>query len=388
MKILLIHNYYQQRGGEDTYFDMLIRLLKENKQEIKTITTSNENINETLIGKMNAFIETISPKQFLKNAENAIQGWKPAIVHINNIFPLITAEIYSLCNQYQIPIIQSIHTYRYLCPKGTLTRDGRKCELCVRKLLKYPAVQYGCYHNSRIASLAFTTSFLYHNTLKKLSLVDKFIFPSYLARNYHTRRLPMSIEKTVVLPHFVYKPKKSQNEKKQDFFLYVGRLSEEKRIIQLLEIFAALPNFRLIVIGDGPQRNEVDSFQLYSHITIKHAVSRQLRDLYMQNALATIIPSMPYFEFGPYVLFESYACATPVVAPDGGVFQQRVKDGKTGYLFKPYDFQDLRRIIIKMGQNKTLRSQMGRLAYREYQKYYTPGNYYHNLMGIYKDLIS
>jgi len=227
----------------------------------------------------------------------------------------------------------------------------------------------------------------HHNLNKIISAIDGFIFPSKFTKNYHIKNLPISSLKSHVLPHFSVQIAKSPAKIPfKHYFVFVGRLSEEKGILPLLKIFANIPSCKLVVIGDGPLKNEVKKYKSFKNIKILGELPKPKVYSYMKNALYTIIPS-PWYEVGPLVLFESFMNQTPVIAPDFGVFTERIQNLKTGYLYGCNNWDELKNIIIE-NNNKKVQSQiMGVNCYREYIKYHTPAIYYKKLMKIYSHLI-
>ena len=388
MKILLVHNYLSDRGGEDRCFDLLVNLLQKKGHTTYKFIKDSKVIETGFTTRVKTAIGMFNSKLIKKELSDVIYEFKPKIVHISNIFPLISQAVYTLCRRSNLPIVQSIHNYRYLCPKATLYRNGSTCELCVKKNFFYPAIKYGCYHNSHLASLIFSTSYVYHQTKNLLNLVDKFIFPAMFARNYYVKYLNIPINKTKVIPNFVEDITcDNKSTKKGNYFLYVGRLSEEKGILNLLEIFSRLPELRLIIIGDGSLKEKVKNYTKFKNISYLGYLSREKLYSYMKRALFTIIPSAPLYDFGPLVLMESYANGTPVIAPRSGVFVERIIDGKTGIFYDSNDFEDLGSKLLYYQKNKQELLKMGFFARKEYENKYLSDIYYQALIKTYKEVL-
>lgn len=387
MRILLIHNYYQYRGGEDVYFDSLTKLLKDKGHEVYTYTKNSSEIKD-LKGKMKVAFGMFCNKEVEEELTKIIRNFKPDITHFNNIYPLITPIAYQVCKKFNIPIIQTMHTYRFLCPKGNLFRDGMICQLCIDKRFSYPAIWYGCYHNSRLTSLIFSTSFLYHHTAQWLNLIDKLIFPASHIQEYYLKHTPIALDRTALIPCFIEdikRPKIFSREK--DYFLFLGRLSEEKGILNLLEVFSSLSATKLIVIGDGPLIKQVTKYQKNKNIIIKKYLPQEQVYKYMTRAMFTIIPStVPWYEVGPLVLYESFANGTPVIAPEAGVFKERIHNKKTGIFYKYNDYDDMREKVLKVIRNKNILKGMSIAARQEYEKKYAPDIHYRSLIQLYESI--
>ena len=274
-----------------------------------------------------------------------------------------------------------------MCPKGILFRDGKICELCVKKSFPFYSILFGCYHSSRTASLFFSFAFFLHKTIGTFNLIDKFIFPSEFTRNYYLKNLDISKEKIEVIPYFVdVEEKKVKNVKKKDYFLFVGRLSEEKGIIQLLEVFKTLPKQKLIVIGDGPLRKEVERYKKYTNITIVGFLAKDKILPYVRKARVVIIPSL-WYEVLPLVLLEALSQNTPILIPDNENFKLMVNDMKNSNRINYYrssDRNDLKNEIIAFSQTR-IESKGSKTIKQMFN--YTTEKHYDTLLKLYQRVL-
>lgn len=388
MKILMLHNFYRYRGGEDLYFLSLNKLLKKRGHKIIPFTKDSRDLNKNIsMLKIKTTYQMYKNYEIEKDLTSVIKKSKPDIAHFHNIFPLIGPSAYTVCKNFNIPIIQRISNFRFVCPKGTLFRENTICELCVKKNFSWPSILYRCYQNSYAASFAFSTSQLYHRWKQTFNFIDMYIFQAEFIRNYCVENLNIPIKKTVVIPHFVpeFKIEKLPKEE-NNYYLFVGRLSEEKGIIPLLNVFTSLPNKKLIVIGDGPLKSEVNTYKKYKNIIIKNFLDRKRIFSYMTNAIFTIIPSM-WYETGPLVLMESLYCGTPVIVPKFGVFETSVINGKTGVFFEKNNFLDLKEKILSIRSNETAVKTMRKFARKEFEDKYTSNRHYDLLIKLYKNVL-
>lgn len=386
MRILLIHNYYQLRGGEDVYVDSLYKLLKENGHEVLLYAKYSSDIKDSLISKTKIAIGMFYNKTTIKELTQIVKSFQPQVAHFHNIYPLITPVAYESCKKLHVPIVQTIHSYRFMCPKATLFRDGKICEECVGKRFFYPSIKYGCYRKSRLQSAVFSLAAYYHDIKRQIKLLDKFIFPAKFTRDYFIKNLPIPLNKTVIIPPFVSDIKVKENKTLKNYFLYVGRLAEEKGVIQLVKLFSQISSFKLLVIGEGPLREKILSYTRFKNIVIYPFNTREVVFGYMKNALATIIPST-FYEVGPMVLIESYANGTPVIVPNFGVFKERVIDGVTGVTYNLDNFNSLKDKINFISQNERVIINMKIKALLEYQNKYTEKIHLERLMKVYNNII-
>ena len=225
MKILLIHNKYKYRGGEEVYIENLISLLKKEGHIVITYFKDSRDI-KLFTDKLKIAFGLFWNPIINKELTRLIKYNKPDIAHFNNIYPLIGATAYRVCRNNKIPIVQHIHNYRFMCAKGFLFRNGKVCELCVDSKISFFSVIYGCYHNSRLASLFFNIASFFNNILGTFRLIDKFVFPSEFTKKYYIRKIDLPKNKVIVIPYFINTMmKRIALMEKKDYFLFVGRLS-------------------------------------------------------------------------------------------------------------------------------------------------------------------
>lgn len=382
MRILLVHNFYKYKGGEDVYFLSLADLLKRKGHQVKLFAKENKNISNSLLGKAKVVGRMFWNKKVEAEFSETILQFKPEVVHLNNIYPLISPAVYKICKKFNVPMMQTIHNYRF--PHKGLFLKNNICAICGSK--KTPLLPIFCnyYNNSFIASFIFTLSFFFHSAKGAFNLIDMYVFPSKITRNYYIKKLRLSLDKATIINHFVeYSDKLMEFKEKKDYFLFVGRLSEEKGIMQLLEIFSRLPNIKLVVIGDGPLKEKVNNYSKCKNILIRNFLPSRQVYKYMKDALCTVVPSI-WYEVGPLVVLESFASGTPVLVPRFGVFKERVKNGKEGLFFQYNNYEDLQAKILHIWNNKELFQKFNKVVRMEYKNKYSAGKHYSSLLKIYK----
>jgi len=377
MKILLIHNYYRYFGGEDSYVNSLKEILSKNNHKVIIYAKKSTDV-KTIFDKIKVAINMFWNFKVQKEINEIIIKNKPDIVHIHNLFPSIGPTAYWICKRNTIPIVQHIHNYRFVCPKGIMFRNGKICTLCIRKNFSYYSIIFGCYSQSRIASAFISISYLLHKLIKTFDLIDKYIFPSKFIQELYLKHLNIDKAKTSYLNYFTEAPKVSHKNKKRDYFLYIGRLSEEKGIIKLLPIFVKL-KYKFIIVGDGPLRSEIIPYAKYSNIVYLGQVFANKKNDLIAQAKAVIIPSV-FFEIGPITLLESFSNGTPVIVPNEGIFKERVINNKTGFFFN--NIKELIEKIHYVHKNMNL-NRIKKFEKEEYESNYTEHKHYKLLLEIY-----
>jgi len=387
MKIIQVHNYYQQQGGEAQVFRNEAELLRSKGHEIIQFTMNNNSIRG--ISKIKVATKGLWNFDSYKSIEKLIKENKPDVCHFHNIFPLISPSVYYACQKNQIPVIQTLHNYRLICPKATLFRDGHVCEDCVNKVFPWPAIFHSCYRDSFIQSSFVSNFLIFHRMLGTwINQVDLFITLSKFAMNKFIMA-GFTESKMVINYNFVKNDIKG-NEKEGSFALYVGRLSEEKGIRTLITAFSKIPEKRLVIIGDGPMLKEVQSMIKKKQITNISLLGRKNHTTvinYMKKCRFLVFPSECY-EGLPLAVLESYSCQLPVIASRLGSMAEIIQDGETGLLFSPGDSNDLINKINYLWNQKDMLKKMGKSARSEYEINYSKETKYKELMEIYNRAIN
>jgi len=383
MKILILHNYYKETGGEDTVVSLEKALLRLNGNVVKLFKVNNHQILDKLT-QIKTALKIKYSRKHKRLIENEIKNFSPDIIHAHNLFPLLTPSIYDACIESKIPIVQTLHNYRLICPNALLSRNGHTCELCVSGSF-YNAVFYRCYRDSIFGSLAVVRMLSHHHKKKTwLNKVDCFIALTNFAKNkFIEGGLPQ--EKIRVKPNFFIDNKSPLlQEGSRKGVLFLGRLSHEKGIKTLLQAWEAL-DIPLKIAGDGPLI-EMITADNSSNITIlgKISPSRVIEE--MTKIRFIVMPSECYEGF-PMVLVEAFAHGIPVVASNLGGMPEIIENNFTGLLFEAGNPKDLAKKVLWMHTHPEECIRMGENAKNVYKQKYTPEKNYEILMDIYQKTI-
>lgn len=382
LRILIAHNGYQLQGGEDSVVANESRLLKENGHNVSLYMVSNEVIS-SVKEKITTFVNVPYSPKARHDFDNRIASFKPDLIHVHNFFPLLTPSIYDACIDADIPIVQTLHNYRTICPGALLMRDGVVCEKCVKGSFLW-AVWHRCYRNSIFGSIAVARMASFHRKLNTWGeKVDLFIALTEFSRQrFISGGFPE--ERVVVKPNFVnYSSVKSVPLKKGA--LFVGRLSSEKGILTLIHAWKNI-DYPLRIVGEGPLLTE--SIDLATtNVEFLGQLSSELVKEEMEAAAFLVLPTLCFENF-PMTIGEAYACSLPVIVSRLGVMLEIVEDGVTGLHFQAGNANDLALKVRWAIAHYEQLVEMGENARTIYEEKYTADKNYQLLMNIYQRAIS
>lgn len=381
MKILVAHNYYQQPGGEDQVFVAESSLLESFGHQVIHYTAHNDQINRA---SFSLALSTIWNQKSYKRLKKFFQKESPDVVHFHNTFPLISPAAYYAARAHNIPIVQTLHNFRLLCPGALLLYDGRVCERCLETTFPWPALLRSCYRNSFIATACLSATLTIHRILGTWRrMVDIYIALTEFSRK-KTIEGGLPAKKIVVKPNFCYTDP-GQGQGQGNYALFVGRLSQEKGVDVLLDAWARLDHtFPLKIIGSGPLTAKIKTHcALNGNIHFIGLRTREEVLQFMKNASLLIFPSLWYEGF-PMVIVEAFATGLPVVGSGHGSMASLIDHGRTGLHFKPNSPADLARQITWAWEHEKEIQEMRGEARREYEQKYTAERNYGILIEIYK----
>jgi FkbM family methyltransferase len=386
VKIILVHNQYQQPGGEDVVFEQERRLLERAGHQVAIYQRSNLELEESSAARRLVMARNIVwAKDTQREFTKLLASEKPELVHIHNTFVMVSPSVYSACEEANVPVVQTLHNYRFLCPAATFFRDGHICEECMEHSL-LRSIRYGCYRGSRSATAAVALMLAVHRGRQTW---DRKV-NSYLALTEFARRKfvagGLPAERIFVKPNFVY-PDPGPRLGTREYAVFAGRLSAEKLGRTLLAAWERLGSrIPLLIVGEGPERKQLE-WQIAEHrlsnVSLLGQLTRQETWATIGKARCFIMPSECYENF-PLTIAEAFACGTPVICSRLGAMQEIVQDGRTGLHFTPGDADDLAAKVDWAWTRPDLMKVMGQEARREYEAKYTAERNYEMLAEIYQ----
>lgn len=387
MRILIVHNKYLCPGGEDEVVKSEQNMLERFGNAVLLYERSNQEIKSyAFMKKIKFFLKDIYSSQVIfRDIQSVLKKFKPDIVHIHNTFSVIGNSIYRACQEEKIPIVQTLHNYRFLCPIGVFYRKGNICEDCTTKGKK-SAVINRCWKNSYLLSGLLVNTI--KNAYEKINfsdIVSQFIVPTRFSQEKYVKNgwdpKKLSIKSNFLSTDLQALPKRG------NYALFVGSLQSYKGVELLVKAFGKLGRgFPLKIIGDGPLKSKVEEsvHQFDGEYLGQQEWQNTIR--YIQHAKFLILPSTCY-EVSPRVIIEAFACGVPVVVSNIGGMAEAVTDGKTGSHFKVNNSDDLAQKAKYMFENDEGNILMGHNARLEYEQKYTVEKNYSALISIYQKVI-
>lgn len=388
MKVLLAHNSYQLPGGEDVVYQRERNLLLAHGDEVVEYVRSNQEIEQySLLQHVRLAPGVIWSTESRREFSQLLRRTKPDVVHVHNTFMVISPSIYSACRERQVPVVQSLHNYRLLCPQGSFIRDGKPCHDCASHLGH--SVLHACYRGSRVRTATVATMIAWHRAAGTYSdLVDRYIALTEFSRSTFVNG-GLDPAKITVKPNFV-DPDPGERPNDGSYALFVGRISPEKGLRTLLAAWRQLPEtIPLRLAGTGPMVEELKAAVAELGPQVQYLGQMPLDQLMqvIRGARFLVFPSELYENF-PLTLAESYACGVPVIASELGAMKEIVKHESTGLLFRAGDASDLAAKVGYAWASRELMRQLGRQARKEYENKYTAELNYRMLRSIYDEVLN
>ncbi|MFY7866997.1 glycosyltransferase family 4 protein [Roseateles sp.] len=380
MKIVVAHNAYQHRGGEDMVVEAEVAMLRAAGHEVELLERNNHDLAH--MSRLSAAAQTFWSASTTDAVRDLAQRFKPDVMHVHNTFPLLSPSLYWACAAAGIPVVQTLHNFRLGCPQAMFLRDGVVCESCIGRF-PLPAIKHGCYRGSRAQTAVLSGMLALHRGLGTWqNKVTRFIALNEFCRNKFVQ-MGLPAERLVIKPNFVDAPPFFDGAQRKGF-LFVGRLSPEKGVQTLAHAWQKVPKDAwLKVAGTGPESARLDGV---ARVEVLGSQSQVQIQSHMAAAMALVLPSIWYENF-PRTLVEALAAGLPVIASRIGALADLVRDGETGLLFNPGDSDDLSRVLTWAAQHPQEMAQMGRQARIEYEAHYTPQKNLAQLLAIYEEAI-
>ncbi len=399
MRILQIHNKYLEKGGEDTVVANERQLLESYGNVVALCAFDNKDLEG--LSKIKLLFKTLFNRASFRKVEEHIAAFKPDIIHIHNVYYEASSAIFWAIKRSKVPAVMTIHNYRLGCVQGLLFRDNAICKLCLEKNSSYYGLKYRCFKDSFIKSMQLTLVNKFNQwTIRYLNPVNQYIFLAEFTKNLLSPILNLRNSQGVLKNNYVDDFGFTSENEREDVYLFVGRLNEQKGVKVLIEAFKKNKK-RLNIIGSGPLDNYVnEALQTHSNIyQLGYANSTVIIEK-LKKCKALIVPSLTY-EGQPMTILEAFSTGTPVLATNTKNLDTLIQSGINGFLFDASNSDAIIKSIsdfeshvsiVPDHQNSENKNQNSESIYsnarKSYEKDFSPTRNYQQLMSIYKKSIS
>jgi glycosyltransferase involved in cell wall biosynthesis len=378
--VLQVHTRYRQAGGEDRVVEAEKQLLQAAGISVHQVIFDNADLNESSspAGDLRLAASAIWSRSAERRVRAAIAAHRPDVMHVHNTFAAASPSVYAVSNE--VPIVQTLHNYRMVCPVATAFRDGHACTDCVGRFIPWPGVLHSCVRGSRSQSAVAAATIAVHRALgtfrNRIAL--------YLALSSFQRELMIDgglpAERIRVISNFL-EPDPGMGNGARSGIVYIGRLAEEKGVGILLRAAALQPG-TIRVAGDGPLQPLVRKAAASGDIEYLGPLDPSSVFEEVRRAIAVVLPSI-WFEGFPLTVLEAYATGTPVIASRIGSLAEIVKDGVTGMLVDAHDPDGLVERLRWAARHADEMQEMGRRAREQYETRFRGATHLAALLDIY-----
>jgi len=383
VKIFMVHNTYGKFSGEEAVVAGQKKLLAENGHEVLSFEMSSANIPNIRFGKLRAFFSGIYSFSSRRQIRKLLAEHKPDIVHIHNLFPLISPSILPECKKAGVSVVMAVHNYRLVCPNGLFMTKSRVCEKC-RGGREYWCLLKNC-EGSLFKSLGY---FLRNYVARKGKFYLDNVTMYGCLTEFQKHKLiaeGFAPDKIAVIPNMVDGSGIKRSEQTGEYIGFVGRISPEKGVDTLVGAARKLPNIKFKAAGayDRMQALVTDSPE---NLRFKGHLNKDKLSEFYSKCRFIVFPSICYETFGLPIV-EVALRGRPVIVSRIGVLPEIVEDGLTGLLFEPGNAEDLAEKIRYLWDRPELCQKMGHAGREKALREYSPEKYYERLMAVYKKAI-
>lgn len=333
-RILQVHTRYRQAGGEEAVVQAERKLLADAGFEVSQVVFENARIADgrSVVDDVRLAGSAVWSRAARARVADALASTHAQIMHVHNTFVAASPAIYSAAAERGVPVVQTLHNYRLVCPAATVFRDGHPCTDCVGRRVAWPGVIHACVRNSHTQSAVAAMSGALHwarGTYRRE--VTRYVALTEFQRRLMTHgKLPAA--KIGVVPNFL-EPDPGPGPEERRGFVFVGRLSVEKGIGPLLQAAELNPG-AVSVVGTGPMADACAAADRRGFLRYLGPLPQDEVLARIRTAMAVVIPSL-WFEGLPMVVLEAFATGTPVIASRLGSLIEIVADGVTGLAVPP-----------------------------------------------------
>lgn len=402
-KLLSLNTYHYRRGGADMVFlehDALFRSLGWETavfamRHPKNLPSPWQDYfadelelggDYSLLEKLAMAGKVIYSAEAKRKLAGLLTKFRPDVAHVHNIYHHLSPSVLSLLHEKGIPTVMTAHDLKLACPAYKMYNSQGICERCKGGNVLH-LVKHRCIHNSLPISGLIAIESLVHRILGLYRQnLDKIIAPShFLGRKLIEWGWPENL--VTYIPNYVQASQYLPQFQAGNYFLYFGRLVEEKGTGTLIKA-ASEAGVRLLIAGSGPDEAQLKELVAAHGGDVEFLGYRSGDDLksLLYNARAVVLPSQLY-ENAPMSVLEAYASGKPVIAANIGGIPEMVLEGETGYLFQSGSIHELAASLRRVASlpDESI-AQMGKCARKYVCEFFTVERYIDEMLNLYRSL--
>ncbi len=396
----MAHKFHWAKAGAEAYVLRLTRLLEDAGHTVIPFAMEHPNnlpspyakhfvSRVEFRGRRNPFTDLGRAARVIHSSEaraklaRLLREEPVDVAHLHNIAHQLSPSILAPLAKAGVPIVQTMHDYKLVCPVYTFRSQGEVCERC-KGGRYYETVLRRCNAGSLPLSLTSAAEAYVHRLFASYRRVHVFHCPSLFLMAKLIEH-GVARERIAFVPHFVdaqaYAPAFGGGR----YALFAGRLSEEKGLATLFEAHRLSPGLELVIAGEGPMRAALEARvtpEQRSRLTFAGHLSGDAYDQAWAGAACLVLPS-EWYEVRPMVIHEACARGKAVVTTRLGSMPEIVEDGVTGLLVPPADPAALGAAMAALVADPARAEAMGRAGRAMVSALYDPASHLKAMLDVY-----
>ncbi len=382
MRVLYAYNYHRGGNGSLNATATTVRLVREHGFQVEEFTTNSKDLPDNLWGRLTAAANAFYAPQAIKEFRKTLDSFKPDVVHVYDVFPLISPWIFPICVRRNIPVVMTCDDYFLTCPVRNHFRNGKICTKCLGGREFYALV-----HNCRGNLPESLTLSVYTTMLRMLRLVtnnvSRLIVSSEFTCRWMGEHAGIDSSRIDLVSHSIDIPETAADPGEGKYVAFGARFVPEKGIDTFLEAarICHLP-FRL-----SRKKNFFVNVVLPPHAEVVVTTGRKDLEAFYRSARMLVVPSVWFETFG-IVGAESMSHGVPVIGADIGAIADLIENGVDGLLFEPGNARDLAEKVTRLWSDTDLCRRLGRNARAKAMRLWNPQTHVKGLIETYSKAIA
>lgn len=399
MKVLVVNKFFFLKGGAETVFFQEREMLMDRGFSVIDFSMAhNDNLvsdysasfvnnvdyhaNATLLSALKTAMRFVHNIEACEKLSELIATEQPDIVHFHNIYHQLTPSIIKVAKQAGCKTVLTAHDTKIACPSYTMYRDGHTCEACLQGSV-FNALRYRCQQGSWFKSGLLVVEALYQSLAQNYQSLDVIVSPSQFLANIIRRKLPNN--RIEVIVNGIDENVDQQDVADHRYFLYLGRLSQEKGVATMVAAYElSNQSIPLKIAGTGPLADSLSGKQ--SKVEWLGFKTGPDLHLLIKQASAVIVPSECYENCSMSVL-EAMSYGKPIIGANIGGIPEQVRDGKEGRLFEAGNAHDLANVMDEFAIRPELTKYYGEQARQRLESRYSLTAHHQQLVDLYQNLL-